>query len=100
MAPLKTKAYLTNVHLCAERGKAQAQLQEAVKGKQGGDRKSDEIKRHGVPNDPTVSSNGHPQPKGETAPQCGAVKDPTLSRKEKMRHSVAHLMTPPTANPA
>ena len=60
MAPLKTKAYLTNVHLCAERGQAQAQLQEAVKGKQGGDRKSDEIKRHGVPNDPTVASYGKP----------------------------------------
>lgn len=41
-------------------GQAQAQLQEAVKGKQGGDRKSDEIKRHTVANDPTVSSYGHP----------------------------------------
>ena len=41
-------------------GQAQAQLQEAVKGKQGGDRKSDEIKRHGVPNDPTVASYGKP----------------------------------------
>ena len=46
---------------CGREGDAaQAQLQEAVKGERGGDRKSDEIKRHGVPNDPTVASYGHP----------------------------------------
>jgi hypothetical protein len=39
---------------------AQAQLQEAVKVGKGGDRKSEEIKRHGVPNDPTVASYGKP----------------------------------------
>ena len=39
---------------------AQAQLQEAVKGERGGDRKSDEIKRRAVANDPTAAANGHP----------------------------------------
>ncbi len=40
---------------------AQAQLQEAVKGERGGDRKSEGIKRRTVANDPTAASNGHPK---------------------------------------
>ena len=41
-------------------GEAQAELQEAVKNGRGGDRKSKEIKHHGVVTDPTVGKNGMP----------------------------------------
>lgn len=39
---------------------ARVALQEAVKNPRGGDRKSKEIKRHGVATDATVAANGHP----------------------------------------
>lgn len=42
-------------------GEAQAELQEAVKNGRGGDRKSKEIKHHGVVTDPTVGKNGMPK---------------------------------------
>jgi hypothetical protein len=41
-------------------GEAQAELQQAVKNPKGGDRKSKEIKHHGVVTDPTVGKNGMP----------------------------------------
>lgn len=40
---------------------ARVALQEAVKNPKGGDRKSNEIKRHGVATDATVAVNGHPK---------------------------------------
>lgn len=41
-------------------GEAQAELQEAVKNRRGGDRKSKEINRHGVPTDPTLGASSKP----------------------------------------
>ena len=41
-------------------GEAQAELQEAVKNGRGGDRKSKEINRHGVPTDPTLGASSKP----------------------------------------
>ena len=65
---------------------AQAELQQAVKGKRGGDRKSSEIKHHGVVNDPTIGKNGCPK---KTASRAWSALSPTQKRSgclQRKRH--------------
>jgi len=62
----------------------QAELQQAVKNKRGGDRKSTKIKRHGVANDPTISANGHPKDrKSRLVRTLTSLKNDPVACKEK-----------------